>query len=387
MKKENNNITIVVTAYNRIDSLKRLLNSLLVANYFEDQVRLVISIDNGDNKHILKYAKEFRWPFGEKIVHYQDYNLGLREHIIKCGDLSIIYNNIILLEDDLVVSPAFYNYAKQALEFYKSDDNIGGISLYTQQFCETSKLPFKPLKNEFDIYYMQLPSSWGQLWTKSQWEGFRGWYTDKDKAVLDTISEIPQNIKQWPESSWKKYYTWYLIDQNKYFIYPYESFTTNFGDIGVHFRIKSSVFQVPLSNEINKSFNFAKLNDDIVIYDAFCENAYFSYGEYDKVCMDIYGLKPKDQYFKYTISSNKLDYEVLSSFDMCVYPPENNIKMNIKGNKLHLYNTEKVVKRTEKKQNGSLLEYFYPQISLKIAISILRFKIKQLITSYVKKDN
>ena len=63
-------IPIVVVAYNRMDSLKRILGSLLNAEY-PAAAKLIISIDRGDNADVLNFAEEFSWPFGEKQVIYQ----------------------------------------------------------------------------------------------------------------------------------------------------------------------------------------------------------------------------------------------------------------------------------------------------------------------------
>ena len=58
-------IPIVVVAYNRIESLKRILGSLLQAEYPAQGAELIISIDRGDNADVLDYARAFSWPFGE----------------------------------------------------------------------------------------------------------------------------------------------------------------------------------------------------------------------------------------------------------------------------------------------------------------------------------
>ena len=90
-------IPIVVVAYNRIESLKRILGSLLQAEYPDQGTELIISIDRGDNADVLDYANAFSWPFGEKQVIYKEENLGLKRHILKCGGLTRAHDGIILL--------------------------------------------------------------------------------------------------------------------------------------------------------------------------------------------------------------------------------------------------------------------------------------------------
>ena len=68
---------IVVAAYNRSDSLKRILSSLEKAHYPE-KVKLVISIDNnGANQHVADAANAFNWKFGEKEVIFYSERQGL----------------------------------------------------------------------------------------------------------------------------------------------------------------------------------------------------------------------------------------------------------------------------------------------------------------------
>ena len=38
-----------------------------------------------------------------------------------------------VLEDDIVVSPGYYQYMKQAVEYYKDNADIAGISLYSHK--------------------------------------------------------------------------------------------------------------------------------------------------------------------------------------------------------------------------------------------------------------
>ena len=77
---------IVVVAYNRADSLKRLLQSLL--NIREvSEAKLIISIDNQEphNLDVKELAESFTWPFGDKEVLYQSKHLGLKKHILNVG--------------------------------------------------------------------------------------------------------------------------------------------------------------------------------------------------------------------------------------------------------------------------------------------------------------
>ena len=88
--------TIVVVAYRRLNTLSRLLDSINDAYYTSNEINLIISIDYHDtNKDVVDYANKFEWKHGNKTVVTHGSNLGLRKHIIECGDYAIKYDSII----------------------------------------------------------------------------------------------------------------------------------------------------------------------------------------------------------------------------------------------------------------------------------------------------
>ena len=96
-----NHPAIVIIAYNRSRSLERLLKSVGKAQYPENQkIPLVISIDKGDNSDVIRVAENFTWTHGEKRVVCRKENLGLKRHVLLCGDYVQEFGSVILLEDD-----------------------------------------------------------------------------------------------------------------------------------------------------------------------------------------------------------------------------------------------------------------------------------------------
>ena len=129
---------IVVVAFNRPHSLRRLLRSVRQADFsgYSD-VPLVISIDKGDNQEVLEVAASYVWEHGPKEVIAHDRRLGLRNHIVACGDLSLAYEAVIILEDDLFVSPAFYDFSVQALQYYRGRGELEGSPCTPMNFVST----------------------------------------------------------------------------------------------------------------------------------------------------------------------------------------------------------------------------------------------------------
>ncbi len=344
---------IIVIGYNRIDSILRLLSALENAKYEGDDVPLVISIDHGNNDQLIKVVSSFSWNHGPKYLEIQTENLGLRKHVLKCGSYMSKYgfDAVAVFEDDILPSPGFYNFMKQAVDFFWDDEGIAGISLYSNQWNAQSKLPFEPLKGDFDVYFMNMAQSWGQIWMRHKWDEFITWYDNNlDK---DIWKNIPQYIRKWPESSWLKYHTAYCVENNKYFVYPYNSLTTCFAEKGVHTVEHVNIYQVPFEFSENRKFAFIESENGDVFYDVYMENK--SLGKYvsiddDSLMVSLYGTKMVDKNTRYLLTKKDMPYKVIRSFDLECRPHECNVILGVEGNIIKLYDTkiiEKHKQRTE----------------------------------------
>ena len=349
---------VVVVAYNRPRSLKRLLKSLTHAAYPNKDITLVISIDRSEsNSDVLQIANNFEWEYGTKDVLYHEKNLGLKNHILKCGDLSLKYGSVIVLEDDLFVSPSFYYYTIEALRFINGNSKIGGISLYNHQMNVHTNDHFGALQDGYDNWYFQFASSWGQAWSKANWMDFRSWLGENKN--LEEISRIPAYVRSWSDKSWLKFYIAYLIEKNRYFIYPKISLTTNFSDAGTHVLSDSTIFQVPLLQEVKKTYNFSDIEHSKAVYDAFfeSENLLELLGlTKDTCCIDLHGYKPHEGE-RYWLTDRILDYKFLYSYSRSLKPIEANIFCNIRGNDLFLYDTLEIVKNNNKYNDQRRMDY------------------------------
>ena len=294
------NSAIIIPAYSRPNALSRLLQSLNNADFPTNDIELIISLDGGASKSVRNIAHNFIFRHGSVSIYEQSKNLGLRKHIIWCGDQTKKYGSVILLEDDLYVDRYFYQFASQSLKYYQHDEKISGISLYSYAYNYVAKLAFEPMFNGYSGFFMQVPSSWGQAWTEIQWGKFKKWYDDASSQTLDDNPELPKIIKNWPESSWKKYFYTYMIEHDLYFFYPYLSYSTNCSDPGgVHAKSGTNHHQVPLGayQRPPDKFRFCDLKGSEVLYDAYFEPLApelfkgIGYPE-DKIEIDIYGTKP-----------------------------------------------------------------------------------------------
>lgn len=338
-KQENQDkIAIVVVGYSRMDGIVRLLNSLISAHYTVDDIPLVISVDASGNKQLYDYVNQFQWNHGDKYVNIERNLLGLKKHIFQCASLSKYFKAVVILEDDIVVSPYFYDYCISSLEIYGNDERIAGISLYQEETNGYVGFPFQSVENGSDSYAVQAVSSWGEMWNERMWNSFDDWLSewDQDFEPIDMMS----CIKNWTRA-WSRYMYAYIILNDKYFIYPYVSLTTNFNDVGgEHGGGNSSIVQVSLLQG-SKKYYFLPF-DDLIKYDVYCNNLNIPKWlgiDSSKIDVDLYGMR--ESYNKeYVLTTIKLPYKVKQSFALNMRPIELNVKYNIQGKGLYLYDTE-----------------------------------------------
>lgn len=378
---------IVAIGYNRPNSLKRLLDNLVNSYYCED-VDLIVSIDKGNNQvYVLEVLDGFVWPHGKLIINVEKERLGLRKHILKCGDYTEIYDAIIMFEDDILPSKFFYNFVKKAISFYNDKSEVAGISLYAPKENEMAELPFEPTTSNFDVYFIQSASSWGQCWTKRMWEEFKTWYINNNKK-LEKSDDLPKKIYEWPESSWKKYFMKYLVVKNKYFVYPYISLSTNFTDLGQHVNSKSSRYQVPLLMK-KMDYNLPTLSEGVT-YDAFYEFNLNEINDYKNICIDLYGLKENYQKYDYLLTRKNLNFKIIKKYGSEMKPHESNIFFNIEGIDIFLYDlNEKVDKKNILTTKWILNKYnvskYYTNLNWKNSLLLGIFGLFNMILLRIKK--
>jgi hypothetical protein len=280
--------TIVAIGHNRPSSLNRLLQSVRGSSY-DVETQLVISIDGGGDPLCVEVANRLDWPHGPKRLIEHQTNLGLRDHVLFCGDLTATHGPVILLEDDIVVSPPFHRFAVELLRRYAAEDALAGFSLYSQRYNEMAHCVFEPISNGFAVYLSQTPSSWGQVFTPKQWQSFRDWLATSRQGTH--FDRIPRGVQIWPDSSWKKLMSAYTLATGRWFTYPYVGFSTNFAEAGVHVRKTHSALQAELAMAIPRA-DYPSV-EEAVKYDLWWELCE------DDVEWDVYGTK-------HTLSAQKV---------------------------------------------------------------------------------
>lgn len=120
---------IIILAYNRPDSLDRLLKSLTEADYGNENVDVTVMLDRGSSGgydlKVLRLLDGFRWKFGNLTVILQRTHVGALQQWILALNTSPS-KPLLVLEDNVVLSQYFYVFLKSAVNEYS---HLAGFSL------------------------------------------------------------------------------------------------------------------------------------------------------------------------------------------------------------------------------------------------------------------
>ncbi|MBL8046446.1 MAG: hypothetical protein JNL09_07895 [Anaerolineales bacterium] len=262
---------IVISAYNRPTALRRLLGSLLQANYAQNTVPLIIVVDGGNTPAVqatLAEAQSVMWPFGPKEVIQHSTRLGLQGNVFFCWSLAERLGSIIHLEDDVLVSPAFYSFAASALPYYNADEHVGLISLCALWFNGFTHEPFVPLLAPSDVFFVQVPFFQGLAFTREQWRRFDDWC--RVNSHPSPVANLHPAWLDFPATDWMPLMAKYLAHTERFTVFPRLMLCTATGEMGTHFTHRTDFFRRPLFSK-HHTFQFESLEKTPAAYDAFFE--------------------------------------------------------------------------------------------------------------------
>lgn len=330
---------IVIIGYKNVDGIERLLSSLDKVDFEEERdITLIFSIDYSGDNSVNKVANEYYWKYGQKHIIAHQENLGLRKHILSCGNYMEEFDldAIAVFEDDIYVAPEMYKYMKRAIAFYKNDSKIAGISFYKHEVNSNARHPFDDYYDGGDTFFIQYAVSWGQIWMREQWRLFKKWLEFEEWKKMDD-RKIPSNVRKW-ENSWLKYHIMYCIDKDLYFAYPRVALSTNFTDVGTHNNTKITSMQVKLCTRKESDWIFNRLDQTLAVYDAFFESKIIANKlGLDNLEVDLYGVKEYQDDTRYVLTRKHLPKQIVRSWGLDLRPIEANIYMDIPGKDIFLY--------------------------------------------------
>tara|TARA_Y100000815_G_C13333802_1_gene497041 strand:+ start:1272 stop:2081 length:810 start_codon:yes stop_codon:yes gene_type:complete len=240
------------------------------------EIELFIFSDGAKNESSVKQVIEVRQylkrieGFKSIVIYESEVNNGLAKSVIDgVTRMFKTYNQIIVLEDDLIVSSNFFSYMNQSLMCYKNHREIISISGYKPPF-------FLDETYDKDVFFARRNTSWGWATWKDRWE-LLDWDIIEKGTVLNTFRKkynffqlganlLPMYYKQKNRKidSWSIRFTLNQYKLNMYTVYPVLNKVINigFGDDATH-TLKNEGFNEELDTTNTTEFNFSSVVEEI----------------------------------------------------------------------------------------------------------------------------
>ena len=356
---------LVVPAFNRYVSTVFVVRRLLSLRLY-DQFDLVVSCDSEEIYHQLALLFDDE-PI---VIKKNDQPMGLRRHILEILKSGLEYETVTVLEDDIFVADGFSIYFQESVTKLKNCVKTIAFSHYSPDFNEFTGFPFYPKKVGYDNYFMQIPSSWGQTFFTNKLVKFLtqadgDFYTDFDNRNL------PKACENWNHNSWKILLYKYLISEEMWFSYPYESYSTNLNSPGgTNLVTQQNAFSVNLTANTS-NVSISSYSSESIRYDAHMESCLLSeelselYSEL--VIVDCYGAKDISIFHQdQLILTSKKCRDAIVTFSFRFFPIESNIEFQ------YPYETDATLKIARAKNISKKLPNLY-SVFKKLSYYNMRF--------------
>lgn len=236
---------IVVFTYNRLEHTKQCIESL-EKNILAKESEIFIFSDGPKNEENIKKVDDVRnyikniekGSFKNITIYESTNNKGLANSVISgVSKIIDLYGKVIVVEDDLILSPYFLNYMNNSLDYYRDHNSIWSISGFN--------IPIRIQKKyNKDVYLSYRASSWGWATWKDRWEtidwdvvdyeSFKNSYIKRRKFNRGgkDLSRMLDAQMQGKINSWAIRWCYNQSKQNKYTVYPCKSYVKNCGNDG-----------------------------------------------------------------------------------------------------------------------------------------------------------
>lgn len=231
---------IIIFAFNRVDTLRNTVSSLL-NNEEAKESELFVYVDGprkqkpGEAEKVKTVQEFVKTINGFKNVTYSfsEENKGLGTSII-AGVTEVInrYGRAIVLEDDLVFSSNFLAFMNDGLNRYENEQKVFSICGYTNKVKV-------PKGYDHDAYFCTRSSSWGwgtwaDRWNTVDWE-LKDWsrYKKMGRAFNrwggSDCFRMLRSVKECGATSWAIRFGFFQFLQDKLSLFPIVSKVRNDG--------------------------------------------------------------------------------------------------------------------------------------------------------------
>lgn len=272
-------LRIVVLTWRRFASLQRLLNSLNNARYGSNRLLLEIHIDgkksNNDSNwnKTVAVANAFRFVNGETRVRVESENRGLAKAWFSAWEPETECPlRTIILEDDIELSPFWFEWLHRVWLCYADRSDLGGITLQRQQIRATDGRVVE-IENKGPFLY-KLVGSWGFSPNPVFWREFLSW---KLSLAADFIPEVPGLIMTtWHKSvksgsMWTLWWIYFCEQKGLFTLYANapnkQTLGGNHREVGEHYNSAPKI-DFPLVSNWPEQWNHCQLKISRFDWDA-----------------------------------------------------------------------------------------------------------------------
>ena len=270
---------VCLFVYKRLDTLRETIASLQ-KNKLAAQTDVYVFSDAAANTRDEQEVAAVRAfittvkGFKSLTAQFAKVNKGLAASVIS-GVTSIIKEaeQVIVLEDDLIVSANFLDYMNAALAHYQNNKLVFSVAGYT--------VPIKAMPGT-DVYFTKRASCWGWATWKDRWDGVDWRVNDFEQFMADRTmqrrfnrmgSDMTGMLKKQMNgviNSWAIRWTYSQFKNNSYTVFPTVSKVSNegFGGAATHTSgTNKSRFSTVLDHSDKSSFRFPdepSMNEEIL---------------------------------------------------------------------------------------------------------------------------
>lgn len=173
---------VVIFAYSRPDHLERTLEAL-ARNALAGEADVIIYSDAARGAEDRAGVEAVRAliarisGFHSVRAVLREKNLGLAQNIVDgVGEAVATHGRVIVLEDDIVTSPHFLTFMRDALEVYAEDRRVMHVS--------ACRYPVRVPEAEGETFFLRVPLCWGWATWDRAWNGF-----SRDPAIFASFDD------------------------------------------------------------------------------------------------------------------------------------------------------------------------------------------------------
>jgi len=253
---------VVVMTMNRAWSLKRLINSIDSAVYHPGStvdLRFSVDRDNSNNVDVdtMVLLNSLDWSRGLLEVNVWPKKAGIYGQWVNSWPAELypddLYKAVVLLEDDLEVSPYYAQWFVGAHGVYGDVSGVGAITGQRPNLVAAVNGPnsvAEQVPAGVAAFGYMLIATWSLSPKPSVWREFRQWVADKREKSPGFLPLVPGIVPtQWyehfktigeEEGMWEMWFIRFMDERKLYTVYPWveggsKTIVGNWMESGLHF--------------------------------------------------------------------------------------------------------------------------------------------------------